>query len=219
MIELINDKEFLTCTKCNETFPATEDFFYKQKYTNKKGTFYRLAHPCKKCRKEVALEYVMNNREQNEANRAKYRKTQKYRQKVKETSEKLKDYYIQWRKENPEYFRDKSREWQLHKHHEISKQELEELYAYCNSSCMYCGITEQEHKELHGQRLHKDHAVNKGSNGIDNCVLACRSCNVSKWDRDWFVWYTPDNPKYTFERYIMIEQWLNSFNNEERILR
>lgn len=126
-------------------------------------------------------------------------------------NKKLKDYNKQWRKDNPEYFREMNKRWQENKKHEISKEELDRLYKYCDSSCMYCGLTEKEHKELYGQKLHRDHAINEGSNKIDNCIMACRSCNVSKWDRDWDEWYTPKNKKYTYDRYLKIYNWIESF--------
>lgn len=99
----------------------------------------------------------------------------------------------------------------MHKQHKISKQELAILYNYANNSCMYCGISEAKAKELYRQKLHKDHAVNEGSNKIDNCILACKSCNSSKHKMNWDEWYIPENPIYNIERYNKIRNWLNNW--------
>lgn len=207
MIKHMAKKE---CSICGIEKELNE--YYGQKKKNKDGEEYIYYPPyCKKCTSKKAYQWISENREQFEINRYKYRETQKYRDRVTAMNEKLKDYNKQWRQENAEYLRDYNRERVLHKEHDITDDELSVLYEYCNSSCMYCGMSEEEAKEKYNNVLHRDHAINDGSNGIDNCVLACKGCNVSKWNRDWDVWYTPDNPKYTYERYILIEEWLESF--------
>lgn len=100
---------------------------------------------------------------------------------------------------------------EMHKRHDISKDELSELFEYANYSCMYCGISEEESLKVFGEKLHKDHAYNDGSNGIDNCILACKSCNSTKHKKDWNEWYTPENEKFNPILFNKIIKWLNKF--------
>jgi 5-methylcytosine-specific restriction endonuclease McrA len=82
---------------------------------------------------------------------------------------------------------------------------------------MYCGMTEVEAKQKFNERLHRDHAYNNGSNEIDNCILACKSCNCTKHKRDWDEWYTSELEFYSEERKNKIEQWLNKFRQNDNI--
>lgn len=117
-----------------------------------------------------------------------------------------------WRKNHKDKTRQYSRDWQLNKEHEITKEELKELYEYCNYSCMYCGMTEEEAKKKYNKRLFRDHFVNDGANTIDNCILCCNGCSSSKRDKTFEDWYTPKNPRYSQERYNKIIEWINKFN-------
>jgi hypothetical protein len=67
----------------------------------------------------------------------------------------------------------------------------------------------EEHKEIFNQDLHKEHAINKGTNDLSNCVPSCYTCNSIKHDKDYIDWYTKNNPLYNEERLQLIEQWLN----------
>jgi 5-methylcytosine-specific restriction endonuclease McrA len=159
------------------------------------------------------LKIALDNPEKYKKSRHKYNKSEKSRKHFYEFGKQYRE--DGRRKEWEQNNKDKLKQYGLnhiHKTHDITDDEINQLYEYCNASCMYCGMAEEEHKEIYGQKLHKDHAYNEGSNGIDNCILACKSCNSSKRDNDWDVWYTLDNPKYTEERYIKINQWLEKFH-------
>jgi hypothetical protein len=116
-----------------------------------------------------------------------------------------------WRRENT----DKCKTYRLnrdaHKKHEITQKEFDECKEFFGYKCCYCEMSEEEHKKKYGEQLHKEHAYNNGSNKIDNCIPACKSCNSSKRVGDWCDWYIEDNPKYTYDRYKNIENWLNRF--------
>lgn len=48
-----------------------------------------------------------------------------------------------------------------------------------------------------------------GSNKLDNCIPACKSCNSHKWKFDFSKWYNENNPNYNQERFDKIQKWLN----------
>ena len=129
----------------------------------------------------------------------------------------------EYRKSNPNKWRQYLSEYQnrekdkiksyrekhsLRKKHEISDSEWEACKNYFNNSCAYCGLSEDEHKILYNQRLHKEHAINNGANDLSNCVPACKICNGKKWSMDFDDWYIPSNESYSGVRYIKIINWL-----------
>jgi hypothetical protein len=201
------------CTKCNNEYPNTKEYYYSQK--DKRTGEIKLSSWCKRCQIENALKNKNINKQ-----REYYHNNKEYWKKYNDEYYKNEDNLIRkqkrerkWRLRN----RDKLKEYyeyrQMHKNHEITKEELSLLYDYCNSSCMYCGITEENALIKQGQKLHRDHAINDGSNGIENCLLACRSCNTSKNRRDWHEWYIKDNPVFYIERYEVIVYWLTLFED------
>jgi predicted DNA-binding protein YlxM (UPF0122 family) len=98
-----------------------------------------------------------------------------------------------------------------HRQHDISTKEWNDTLNVLGHECIYCNISEEDAKKKYGQKLHKDHAYNNGSNGIDNCILACKSCNCTKHTKDWDEWFTPENPIYDEVNYNRIKAWLDSF--------
>jgi 5-methylcytosine-specific restriction endonuclease McrA len=144
-----------------------------------------------------------------------YRKTPNGKIRNREHTVRKKDDLKLWRKNNPDKVSVYNKTYQQHKKHNISNKELKDIYEYANFSCMYCGISEKEHLEIFKEKLHKEHAINDGSNGIDNCVLACKRCNSEKHTEDWDQWYNSNNiliqEFYTEERKIKIQQWLDKF--------
>jgi hypothetical protein len=206
--------EVKICTNCGQELPLSE--FYQQKcHSKNKGEYLVYVSWCKKCCIQKNVERARKNKEKYTQYYRKYRKTEKYKKMKKNHSDRKRETDKLWRHTHKDKLRE-YRENHSHKHHEITKEELEQLYTYCNYSCMYCGLGEKEAIELYGHRLHKEHALNNGSNGIDNCVLACKQCNIEKNVLDWDQWYTEKNPKYDIERYIKIKEWLERFNQKGR---
>lgn len=198
------------CSICKGSFPATTEYFYKNKSNKKDGL-----HPyCKKCASEKSKKYQKDNLEwrKNYSKKDYRKKEQYYKNKAKKwhdlNTEKHKQQQKDWRVENKDKIKEYTENRNLHKDHDINEYDLNKLYEYANYSCMYCGMTEEDSLEVYGQKLHKDHAYNYGSDGIDNCVLACKGCNSSKRDRDWDEWYTPELNKFSKGRYEAIENWL-----------
>lgn len=202
--KIIENVENKKCNTCNEWLPMNEEYFYKNKSSPDGFNTY-----CKECTKKKSYKWIQNNKEQFKKSRKKYLKGDKYREHLKRRGEFRSNYGKQYRRNNKEKFKEYRLSRSMHKNHNITEEELKCLYEYADYSCMYCGMSEEEHKQKFNQRLHKDHAINDGSDGIENCVLACKSCNSEKHDWDWNEWYAPKNYKYSEENYNKIYEWLN----------
>jgi len=57
--------------------------------------------------------------------------------------------------------------------------------------CVYCGAKKEISLDhiIPISRAGVDHRIISLLNSVDNCVCACKKCNVSKSDRDIFEWY------------------------------
>jgi hypothetical protein len=188
-------------------FPCNEEYFYINN-TNKSDGL----HPeCKKCASKKASLHFLNNREMHKEQYQRYLQTPNYKAYAIKNIREMKEYRKQYRKDNKDKVKKYNQKWLGHKEHDITKEELNELYEYCNHACMYCGMTEDVAREKFGKGLFKDHFVNDGSNGIENCILCCQSCSSKKWTKLFEDWYTPDNPIYSEERLAKIYSWINRF--------
>lgn len=189
----------------NPWLPCTDEYFYKTK--NKTDC---LSPWCKQCTIKKSGKWQNENKEQAYENIYRFKKTPKWHEYNYNYGQGRKGEIKQYKKEHPEktkqYNKNHSR-----KKHDISKEELDDLYTYTKFSCMYCGITEEESLKTYKQHLHKDHAYNDGSNGIENCVLACKRCNSLKHTKDWDEWFIPTNKLFNQDRYDKIKNWLNLF--------
>lgn len=195
------------CFKCNETYPATTEHFYKAK--TKDG----LQSSCKYCERKRAREhreknkdyYINHFRSYYEQNKDKVLTRQKqYR---KENWDKRAELHNQWVENNPDKYRVYNKR-KYDKLHAISDEEWVSCLNYFDNSCAYCGVSEKEHQEIHGQNLHREHVYPDGSNGLDNCVPACKVCNSRKWQYDFFEWYSPDNVNFSEVRFFKIIDWI-----------
>jgi hypothetical protein len=120
--------------------------------------------------------------------------------------EKQKNTYKQWTKNNPDKVRINSKK---HRNHDVNKKEWESCLKYFNYECAYCGMTLEEHRKKYNEQLHKEHLDDKGSNGLDNCVPACKVCNSEKHTFELGYWYNKSNPKYNVDKYNKLMQWIN----------
>lgn len=80
-----------------------------------------------------------------------------------------------------------------------------------NNQCAYCGMTEEEHLKQFGEQLHQEHFIPLSEGGEythSNIIPACRSCNSSKNNSNFFDWY-PEQEFYDEEREIEILKHLN----------
>lgn len=211
---IVNEVLEKKCNTCENWFPCTDEFFYKSKGNITDG----LRPDCKKWTSKRSNAYQYENYERALASHRRWNKTEGCIKAAERNFKKQKGNAKAWRRRNKDELNKRTRERALHKTHEISNEELKELYEYANYSCMYCGISEKEAKIKYRERLHKDHAYNNGSNGIGNCILACKSCNSSKHNRDWDRWY-PNNKRFKQDLYDKIAEWLNRFPENLNIER
>jgi hypothetical protein len=92
--------------------------------------------------------------------------------------------------------------------HQITSAEWIACKNYFDNACAYCGMTYEEHKKKLNKDLHKEHVIYDGRNDLKNCVPSCQSCNSEKHFESLNNWYNRNNPKYTYERYHRICNWL-----------
>lgn len=100
------------CIRCNEHFPATADYFHRDK--NRPDGFYPY---CKPCRKIEAAKHYVDNRERilevnlawrlNNTDKVKNRQ----RERNKENAVHVKEYKRRWRKQNVQKLTAESRRW------------------------------------------------------------------------------------------------------------
>jgi len=132
---------------------------------------YGLCGPCqaRKWRQENREEYLNRKRQWRKDNPDSSRS---YHQKHKERD---RAYARQWRKDNPEKARERFRRYNARKKNaSVGSVDIQAVYDYWGSACIYCGDTE---------RLEIDHIVALaagGSHTQDNLAPSCRKCNASK---------------------------------------
>lgn len=169
-----------TCTKCGATYPATPEFWHR----NKAGTG-GLDSRCKVCRVEAAIEYyrlcrdrlLEHKREVYAANPEK--KLEQSRQWREANPEKIAKRYREYYEANPEKYATCKRNRRARKEAASGTHTAEDIqaqYARQRGKCYYCG-------EKVNENYHVDHVTplaKGGSNGPENLVIACPSCNLSK---------------------------------------
>lgn len=181
------------------------------------GTPYTYYHPeCKKCTIKKAAESNYDKELRKKQSRE-WKQRQENKEKVNEYRRKYRadGKQTEWLRNN----KDKVRKYQLsremHKKHDITKQEWELCKEYFDNSCAYCGLHEVEHyrrylDDVIKQDLHKEHVDHNGSNDLSNCIPACQTCNSSKHTSTLEEWYNESNPYFTKERLVKIHRWLES---------
>jgi len=207
--KIVNNIEYKLCTICNEFLPMNNEYFYKNKSNSMDG--YNTW--CKKCSITKATKNKQDNPERTRNyDKKQYKKRNEYFQRRNiEQRDYLRENLKRWYDNNADKVKEYRESRMMHKKHDMTEDELLELYDYAKYRCMYCGMTEEDAIKIYNQRLHKDHAYNDCGNGIENCILACMGCNCSKRDKDWDDWYNEANPRYTKRRYNKIFKWLMKF--------
>jgi len=114
------------------------------------------------------------------------------------------EYTANWRKENPERVKELAKN---HRDHDISTKEWNSELKVFNHRCAYCDITEKEHKQTIGEKLHKDHEYHNGYNDIRNAIPACKSCNCSKHTDDMEKWFR-EQSFFSEEKLVKVLWWI-----------
>lgn len=193
------------CTKCGEEKPATAEYFRKAK-GGKNG----LRGQCKVCDKEY-------NKEYNEPYNKQYRKEHADKVKeccdryYKENADKIKEYGKQYRIENKEKIKEKDKLYRrsnpqrtaFHKQNRrarakelpatLTVEQWERIKDDFGNRCAYCGKK---------KKLEQEHFISLSKGGgyeYGNIIPACKSCNCSKGDKEYFEWY-PEQEFYSKER-------------------
>jgi 5-methylcytosine-specific restriction endonuclease McrA len=209
--KIVDGIEYKQCSKCKEFQPMTEKYFYKSNYSND-----GFSSQCIKC----ALAYckVKNAKPEKKAEQSiRFRKWYLKNKKYKNMQSRLwrvgnlefwNKYMAEYQKDNREQINKYSRN-RREKNHRITDKEWYNCKLYFNFRCAYCGKTWEQNFEETGKDLHKEHSIWDGKDNLSNCVPACQSCNSSKWQYPFNLWYNKYNPVYTYERYHKIYEWLH----------
>jgi len=224
------------CSKCKVELPLTIEYFGLAP-ENKDGFKYS----CKKCMTIYQQQYKNKNKaklKEYRTNNQKYisERTKAYRETRKTI---ISEYNKKYRENHLEYYAEHMKQW--HKDNKIhaakyKKEHLEENRISCNkyraikhelpytlttkqwetakqcfnNKCAYCG------KEL---PLTQDHFLalsNGGEYSINNIIPVCLSCNSSKHNSNFFLWY-PKYKYYTKKREKMILKYLNYKNSIQQL--
>lgn len=194
------------CTKCSQIYPQTSEYFHRHK-----KTYDGLASRCKACRIEDNNLFKANNHEKvkqssrdyyhrNKKELAKKEKFKPSRQPAyatayradyyQRTAERQKESSRQWRKNNPERFKDQWRKSRARIEKVYSEPYLEwEVLSLHGTKCWLCGEDiDLEANRLIGadgweKSLHLDHVIPITINGPDvlwNVQPTHGVCNLSR---------------------------------------
>jgi 5-methylcytosine-specific restriction endonuclease McrA len=188
---IFDDPPHKRCPKCGETKPAIAELYGRDR-TQRDG----LSGLCKDChrayreankerkRKQVRAWYDANrqrvrarNRAWYEANRDRVRELSRARYKA--NKKRLREQGDAWRKANPEKARAiwrRRRALNRNAEGNHTAEDVQRQYKAQKGKCYYCGVKV-------GKKYHADHAIplsRGGSNGPENIVVACPSCNQAK---------------------------------------
>jgi hypothetical protein len=202
--KFIDEVEHKLCSDCNEWFPLTKEYYYKNKSALDGFNPY-----CKECTKKRSWKWQKENWDKMlihfKKMNAKPENKEKHRQLYWERKES--GYYEQHYEENKENFKGYNRN-RKSKNHNITKSEWLNCKIYFNSECAYCGMPLEIHKRLHNQDLHREHVDPNGADDLSNCIPSCRICNVRKKLIPLNDWYNEQNQNYTEDRLYKIYKWL-----------
>jgi len=224
------------CNKCREEFPATKEYFYAKKDT--KDGIQGICKKCeaehkrqyhKANKKEIAelqKKYRDANKEKESKRGKKYRDANKEKvaKRIKEyakiNKKKIAEYGKEYRKDNKDKISERGKRYRINnkdkcainrrkreaiKHQlpsTLTAEQWENIKKHFNDKCAYCG------KEL---PLAQEHflALSKGGEyTANNIIPACQSCNSSKRDNSFFIWY-PKFKHYSKSREKKIFEYLN----------
>lgn len=190
-----------TCTNCCVVKPATAEFFYMDRG--------RLATLCKACRKSKSSQYRQDNHEkvlewqkrfrQEQGERHREQGRRSYHKNAESRKSRVRNYrkanleLVKSRsqaryKANPEVQRARARAYEARKRNSGGRHTADDIrhqFSAQSGRCFYCReilVLEVGNKN----KFHVDHyipLVRNGSNGPENIVCACPTCNTAKSGR------------------------------------
>lgn len=202
-----------------------------EKWVNQAKEYYRNN---KEKKSEYDRKYRIENRDsRNEQKRKYYLKNRDYYlKKNKEHVMQNKEHYLKyrmnyyqlnkdeikrknniWRTSNPDKFNTLSQRRRARKksvESNYTHEEWESCKKFFHNKCAYCG-TEEKLTQEHFIPLSKG-----GEYTINNIIPACKSCNCSKQDKDFFDWYKLTD-FYSPKREQKILRYLNYKNNKQQL--
>lgn len=194
------------CLICKREFESSLDNFYKH------GSYADGLYPyCKECQKKKSSKYQKENPSKVKIYRKRDNKKRKDTIAVYGKLYRENGGQIKWQRNNKDKIKGYHKKRQ-NKNHDISTEEWDECLEFFKHECAYCGMSNSEAKIKYNNYLHREHVDHAGSNKIDNCIPACKSCNSSKGSYDFDAWYNKSNVDFTQERYNHITEWLSKFD-------
>ncbi|MFC8688150.1 HNH endonuclease [Brevibacillus porteri] len=207
------------CSKCLVEYPDNSVYFFNRNDRDNGSTI------CKKClgyKHEIRrLNRVLKNftphgfRYCNPCKRLLPTHDFKHRGMCKECrKERNKEFNS--RPENKEYKRfyvQKRRAKQKQLLNDLTEEQYLETLQFFEHSCVYCGVSEEDHLLINNTVLHQDHVIPLSKNGAytkSNIVPACDSCNKSKKNRSLHNFYL-SKENFTEAQYRNIIQFLECY--------
>jgi 5-methylcytosine-specific restriction endonuclease McrA len=134
------------------------------------------------------------------------------KQAYEENKEHISEYQKKYKKEHPEVHRIANQRRSALKRNlpaTLTAEQWEQIKSVFSNTCAYCG-KESKLAQEHFTPLSKGGHYTK-----ENIIPACRSCNCSKNNRDFFEWY-PQQEFYSQERELFIIEHLISQQEEQQ---
>jgi len=184
---------FFACKHCEVTKPATREFFSR----GSGGYLMNICKPCDAVRRiefrESRAGYARDWMRAKAAGKSTRTRVYVSDPNTRSTSERKKEWYLAnkvraketlqaYRKANPLLVREqvaRRRALRVNAPGSHDAQDISELFAEQDGACEYCGL-------YMGRDFTVDHVIplsRGGSNGIENLVCACGTCNSSKGAR------------------------------------
>lgn len=191
--------------------------YNKRKYEENREDIIKQTRKYYEENKERLSERSKEYREENKERISK--RAQKYRE---ENKEYYKKYFKRYYEEKPHIFRSarqRRRTKGKEVSHTLSAEQWEEIKMFFGGSCSYCGMTEEEHVNVFNEVLHQEHFIPLSKGGEythNNIIVACRACNCSKKNKDFFEWY-PSYEYYSKRREKIILEYLSYKDNIQQL--
>lgn len=187
--KFIDGIEYKRCTKCDAWKPLDS-------FNRKKDMSDGLRNACRECQRKDGKKYRERNKEK-ERLRGKINRSNPSYQKW------IREYQYKWWRVNRnkrQLYHQKRKASALNLPDTLTDLEWEAIKNKFNNSCAYCGKTECSLQYEHFTPISKD---TKWGTSKENIIPACPSCNYSKKNHDFNIWY-PQQEFYSEGKYNFI---------------